>query len=415
MTPVITGPQITRPAPRAISKSTAKSTDCPRHFALSRMSAKVMSLSEPAELGTSFHRYRAEYIKYLRATAQTSDSVWAKEAVTTMQLVDDAMELVLDDIETFKIDPALVWGVELYVSVDDEFNPLVMDEESVSWKERMDQPNLFAHGIFDLLSVSGAQAVVDDYKTGYGYADDYEADHLAALVFAHFPWIEHVTVNWDYIRKKKKKPIEFLRSDFGRLQTRIKAKYSYMLDLAEIADKKGVDALPVNPFSGLCGMCSFTCPLKADVLTKKIDLAPIQDIEQALLATQYWVAAKSMVSQAEAALKAFLPTQPNGTLKIGQTHELSLEMGHSKEYPLDKTLSAIGYELSEAKGPDGNKFDVMPSSLSISASDLHRLAKTKKRRGMQEALDSVADLKPRQTLKLTDLQKKQNEGKVYAI
>jgi hypothetical protein len=90
-------------------------------------------------------------------------------------------------------------------------------------------------------------------------------------------------------------------------------------------------------------------------------------------------------------------------------------MGHSKEYQLDKTLSAIGYELSETKGPDGNKFDVLPSSLSISASDLHRLAKTKKRRGMQEALDSVADLKPRQTLKLTDLQKKQNEGKVYAI
>ncbi len=412
MSALATGPQITRPVPKAISKSTAKATDCPRYFALSRMTAKVMALSEPAELGTSFHRYRAEYISHLRATGQESDPEWAREAVTTMQLVDDAMPLVLDDIETFQINPDLVWGVELYLSVDDEFNPLLMDESSVQWKARMDEPRLFAHGILDLLSVSGAEAVVDDYKTGFGYADDYEADHLAALVFAHLPFVERLVVNWNYIRSRARKPVEFLRADFGRLKTRVMAKYSYMLDLAEIAEKKGVDALPVNPFSGLCGMCSFTCPLKADVLTKKIDLAPIQDVEQALRATQYWQAAKAMASQAEAALKAWLPTQPNATLKIGSTHELRIEMGQSKEYPLDTTLSAIGYEVADK----GNHFDVAPSSLAVSASDLHRLAATKKRRGMQEALDTVAVVKPRQTMKLIDLQKQdKKDGVMYAI
>jgi len=375
----------------SVSKSLAKAAGCPRFFALSHLSGGALTTqSRPAEAGTDFHRYRRGYVDHLIATGKHSDQEWIMGRLEALQIGEWALPLVLDDMETFSIDPRKVFAAELFLSVDEQFRPLDMRIGGTPG-ERPEAA--LAHGTIDLLSVHGAEAVIDDYKTGWGAMDEYEALHYATLVFAHFPWVEAVRFDWEFIRARAPKSVSFQRGDMEWMQAQVIAARRH---IGSIIDAFGrAEEMPVNPNAGLCGFCTFTCPLRADVAKGTLDIGPLQTTEDARALALRLKAGKSWVSKAEDALRTYL--QNAGKVDLGGGMAAELVPGERTEFAMDKVLRLFGFGDLPTVSPD---WDIPLGSLTVSSAKLKSFAKAKKRAGMPEALRVIAKITPAFTLKL---------------
>jgi hypothetical protein len=360
-----------------LSKSAEKAKGCPRFFLGAYLSKDpaVTSAGELAETGTDFHRYRQEYIDHLVRTKQESDPGWMEDRLGQMGVTDDALDMIRWDLLKLKIDPRTVWGTEIWLSVDSNFNPLQM-KLGVTPGTRPDDHRVFAHGGIDLLSVQGDNAVVDDYKTGWAnQTREYEAIHYAVLVFAHFPDLYEVTVNWDYTRAGAVKPMVFSRLDLDWMQNRVRNAHAKVSDIV----LKGDDS--VNPTAGLCGFCPLACPVKAAVANGVVDMPSIQNENDAAAVAGMMLVAKAVTAEAEKRLRAYLDKAEKVELDSGKI--VAMRPTTINEYPLDKVLEVL------EKGTWG----IPPDKLTVGATKLHSYAKAKKRAGMREELDKIATRK----------------------
>src|SRR2546430_613662 len=102
--------------PNAVSKSAMRAMGCETHFAnyyLLADSPFRLVDSPLAQTGTDFHAWRAAYINRLLDQGRRTDVQWAREWLAGAVVTEDARELILDDMETFGIDPEAVFGAEL--------------------------------------------------------------------------------------------------------------------------------------------------------------------------------------------------------------------------------------------------------------------------------------------------------------
>jgi hypothetical protein len=379
----------------SLSKSTEKALNCIRYFALSYLAQDpaLAGSSELAETGTQFHAYRSAYVNHLVEVNERHDQEWATRWMGSIHLTEDAAELISRDIKTFTTDPELVFGTELFLSVDESFKPLEL-RPTLTPGERPRDVNSMAHGSIDLLLIDGDEAVIRDYKTGWSSTNvsDYEAAHYAALIFAHFGFINTVRFEWEFLRAAARKPTTYTRSDMSWIAPLVLAMRNRLLQVVDLYNTGG--DLPINPLAGLCGFCNVTCPARELSATGISELSPLQTEDDARALAIRYRAVNAWVLKAEARLKAFLDQRGKLELGDGVIAELCVSTGF--EYPLRRTLEVLGVSVPQ-KSP---KYDVPLDGLTIGSTAIKSYGSAIKRTGLLDEVNKVAKRVPRSTLKI---------------
>lgn len=368
----------------SISKSLAKSMGCETHFAATYLdpnsTRNLVESSDAAQSGTNFHEYRQRYVDHLVQTNAQKDPDWAYEWMALKNPDDDSREMIQGDIARFEVNPTTVFGTEVLLSVDENFMP--MECETDSLRGRRGSPS-YAKAIIDLLELTDDEAVATDLKTTWtAKTDEYEAEHIAALVFAHFQ-VQRVRFRWEFIRLRGlKEERVFDRAEYPLLQTRIRRKRQEYDDL--ITRFQDGQRLTVNPFAGVCVYCTATCPLRQAVNSGTIEIPPIQTRDDARVVASKLYPAQLWVETARGLLREWV--EENGPLDLGNGYELGIKVTEQRSYPLPAALKILGVEVPDSSA----RWDVPLTSLAVSG--LREKAKAKKRAGLSDELASVAKI-----------------------
>lgn len=411
---------------QSLSKSMVKAMGCERYFAMMYASdepvAGLLASSEFATTGTDFHRYRELYVNHLIGTRQRSDTDWAVTWIESADCTDDARDLIMRDIERFEIDPDMVYGTEVYLSIDSGFFPVEMVIGGTPGEYSRRKP-CFARGELDLLSFAedGEHALIDDYKTGWSNAgiSEYEAAHYAALVFVHFRAVQRVTFRWEFIRAKAAKPAMFTRDDLDSwIIPMVRAAHARRQDIA--ARFRAGQQLTVDPTAGLCGWCPLVCPLRDAVSRQIVELPPIQSEDDARVVAARTFVASKYAEQGRERLREWL--EANGRVDLGNGWVAEMEPQTQRSYPLPAVLEVLGVRVIDERTVEElltivgqqphpeivsdiltrfqQRWDVPVEKLTVASTALKQYARAKKRAGLQAELDQYADAKPRFELKI---------------
>lgn len=385
----------TRPVAYSLSKSAARATGCELFFRRRFIDREGPRLrpSRGAEITAEFTVYRTEYVRRLVELGQESapDDIW--DWIQTQAFHPDTIELITHDVERFRIKPETVVATEILLSVDSQFQPLEYLEDAT---QAAVTNNLiaYAHGVLDLVCVENRTAKIADYRTGWSQeVDDYEAVHYAVLVFAHFPYVEMVEFTWDWIRSVKDAPLTFHRAFFPQLQDAVRARAAQRDRLFDRA-VRGVEPA-VDPTAGLCHWCPYRCPLREQITKPLLDHEPLQDEAAAAAFAERLYLAQEYVSRGRQLLKSYLDTAPGGLVRGRNGIIAQMRPEVMTSYPLDRVLLELGLYSEEDLPSRSKRWDIGLDSLQVRTTGLHQKAKAKKRAGLMEALEQIADRKPR--------------------
>lgn len=401
------------PPPTCLSKSLVKALGCPHHFAHYHLVQLPVHHAAPQPLalvGSHFHAYRQGYIRHLIESDRQADAEWIRrEWLAHRVMPEDARQLIESDLASFRIDPDRVVGVELFLSADAALKPLEKSEGGEPGRISA-HPDAYISGTLDLLLVDRTIARIVDYKSGWSTTavSDYELPSYAALVFAHFPSVEVVEGIWEFIRVRATKSDRFLRDDLPWITERIQEAH---LRLAEIARRFDAgEALEVNPAAGLCGFCSLACPLHAEIEQKGgVDILPVQTERDARMLAQRLYVASLFAEKARAALRIWLAE--HGSVDLGNDWVAELQLTELSSYPLVPTLNVLGLGLINGFGvpaaaeelTSSPRYGIPIDRLALRTTQLKTYAKAKKRLGLAEELDGIAETKPISRLRIRRL------------
>jgi hypothetical protein len=195
--------------------------------------------------------------------------------------------------------------VETIVAVE---RPLAVDRHGthVEW----DAPDAFVRGRLDLVTVAGPRATILDWKSGWLSEDEdglrvaWAPGLYAALLWAWAPRLEHVSVEYHYLRTSRTVRVALSRTDAietlawaGALATRIAAG----LDAPE-----DPESFPPRP-STACGTCPWVnrCPAGQAALEAMAE-APIVDDAEAGRLAGLLLAGEARVTRLRERLKQYL-------------------------------------------------------------------------------------------------------------
>jgi hypothetical protein len=410
----MTDPTLTQigPAPRAasaISKSVVKAMGCEEYFAAHYLSPDTAALrrveSPMARTGTDFHRFRAEYVSHLVEVAKGSDPAWAAAWLRENGVTSDARFLIEDDIRTFSVDPDAVYGVEIFLSVGREFEPLELRFGETPGKVSA-AAGAIVSGSIDRLEINGRVARVVDCKSGWSTAtvSDYEPPNYAALVMAHFPNVDRVEFEWEFVRVHASKAATYTREDLPWIHTTILGEWARREDITRryLAGER----LAINPWAGLCQFCALRCPLRASVESGSLVLPPVQTEADARRVAEVLYQSEMLASSARDALRPFLDALPGGQLQLDGDFVLESQLSNTSKYRLLDVLDLIG---AHPRDEYGQPLQISPAymvplnSLYVRGSELRSFAGRKKREGMEDKLRAIASSQPRATVRIRRL------------
>lgn len=382
--------------PFSLSKSAAKATGCEHYFVRQYLEPHAPRLRATfgAEVGQEFHRYRSAYVRRLVETQETTDLPWIRNWLRSQAFFPESLELITGDLEVFSIRPATVVGTELLLSVDETFKPLEYRDNAIPGETTRSLVS-YSHGILDLLCIEDKTAKASDAKTGWSAAnvDTYEAVHYAALIFAHFPYVEMVEFEWDFIRATKDAPVLFHRALLPLLQEEVRLR-SRRRDRIQERHLDGIEA-EVDPTAGLCAYCPFQCPLRDQITRPLYDHEPLQDLATAQALTERLYLAQEYLSCGRALLKQYLDTAQGGRVQCRNGISAEMRPELSTSYPLDKVLVELGVIDAENVPRATPKWDIPLESLQVRTTGLKQKAKAKKRMGLMSRLEAIGDTKSR--------------------
>jgi hypothetical protein len=374
----------------SLSKSTRKSARCAYYHQRGR---DLRMASKYRDDGIDFHRYKQEYVEHLLKTEQHSDPDWARMWLAASGVGEDARDMIEWDIERFRIDPETVIGTEMFLVIDHDGKPL-RGIPFPGYGKSPDDPRALAHGTLDFLHTHPVQTpewqaiVIDDYKTGWSpYVDREEAEHYAALVFAHFPGATHVIFRWIQVRIGKIQELSFTRDQHESLVIGI-----HNADSRIRAIEANPDPEP-NPFSGCCAWCHLECPVRG-----QIPVGPIQTPEDMTVAMGYITAMEQSLARAREMARAYAIEA--GPTPVADGKVAQIDTSVRKEYPLRPALSALGIDIPERI----EQWDLDLDKLKISTSELNRMMGTKKRAGLEDVLEPAAREKLWRELKVVEVE-----------
>ena len=398
--------------PAAMSKSLSAAMECEWYFAHNYMAVlgQDAPLSELATTGAEFHAYRSAYVDHLVGTDKPKDPAWVAEYLK-MDLSDDVSDLIRRD--RFSIDPQAVVGIELYLGVNDAWEPVVkIDNADPGNQELRNRADMYAAGFLDLLTLSqdASTLLIDDCKSGWSTmtVSDYEPAHYAALVFAHFPQVNRVIFNWSFARvKASSESVEYTRADFPDLQALVAERQALKSSIRDAWFQTGTEDLTYNAFSGLCPGCNLKCPGKD--LAPFVEIQPLQTDDDAKQAASALALAEEVASGLRKALTPYLH-EHGGRLPLAGKWVAEIVQSTRTSYPLPAVVTQV---LGVPDIPATNDFSLPAGSLVVGATDLNRLAGAKFRQdlGLPDALAKIAETKPTSRLTIHRVEQKQIEAK----
>jgi len=371
-----------------VSKSRYKATECEKFFAehyLVPWKDRPPEIpSGMADTGKDFHHWRAWCVARMADDCTPYDQTWNQEYLKTHTVTAEARELIEDDWPN--IDPETILAAELYLTVGRNGEPLTHEPWSLDeLPER--HPDSWAGGIIDLALMIDAENIsISDYKTGWSTSNIMpdEGVPYAMAMFAHYPSVQTVYWQWDFVRLRLKAGREFTRDQFdsGELAAIVES-WEQRQDKLRAKFDAG-ESMTANPFASSCAWCGLACEHRQAFRTELAFPPPATD-EDARRLAGIIQAAKKYEGRARDQLHAYL-AEHGGSIAIDGDTSASLDSYETRRYPLRSTLAALGVELPE-KAVD---WDVPLDSLTISGTELNRMAKTKKRVGMLDAIGAAA-------------------------
>jgi hypothetical protein len=339
--------------PQGISKTMSKAIACPTFFTGQYLQPE-RSAAPPEHFltltGREFHEWRKAYVNHLIETARWSDEEFRESYALEHDLSEDARALIRRD--ALEINPDSVYGCELFLSVDRDFEPL--EHEFNREPGRLStHPRFLLSGTIDLLLLEGRTATILDPKSGFsttGVTDD-EPAFYAGLVMAHFPLVEEVFFRWDFVRMAAVRRTSYTRAnDFQWIQDRVRAVDALKEQHVERYNQ-GL-ALDANPFSGLCPYCQLTCPLRPRWEAGELSLAMPQKREDAVRLAQLVKVCEDVIGSARSLLIQWLDQDPEHELPLGLGFVASLRVDDRNEYPLVEALHSLGLDLIDIQALD---------------------------------------------------------------
>lgn len=377
-----------------LSKSLAKATACETYFAqqLNQNADKSVTILHPAALtGTQFHNYKSSYINHLVESSQTEDKGWVESWMHRVFLNEDAATLIARDKEGFRIDPENTYATELYLSCDSTGHPVEMESGATPGRLAK-HPDSALGGTLDWLELEGKTARIIDWKTAYApIPSEEESAIYSYLVFSRFPQVEQVDFCWFFVRLWRWETVSYMRSEYKTvLASKVASIWKRYRDLVEkIAANQ---PLTIDPFAGLCPFCYVRCPGYA-AFDGQLSPAPIQNYVDATHAAQVIYLARTFADKAEVMLKKYLGRM--GPVQVGE-FRAELKTDIVRKYPLVPALSVLGMSLSDPEAQQSTQWDVPLDGLAVSG--LSGYAKARKRAGLSEELEEIAQTSTRTRL-----------------
>jgi hypothetical protein len=380
-----------------LSKSAAKALDCEAYFReyyLQPGSLLKRIASPIRDAGSDFHRFRQEYITYLLDKILEHDQEWATDWLAASGVSSEAADLIRRDIPTFRIDPAVCLGAEVFLSCDDQLGPLdckinakyeSMEPHEESWlRGYIDQIDL----VFPGAQCGPSTAYLFDIKTGFSSnnLNEYEPAMYALMAFAQFSSIEAVQWAWEFVRSKSMVFRRFTREQIPELLAIVQDAH---LRRTAAEDRWCWGEKPsVNPYSGLCAHCHLHCEARQAAMNGTAFLGPVKTQSDLVQIAGVLKTAEDVASRARVAMAGYLETV--GAVDLPGGYEARIVQSSRRSFPLRETLGVLGVKLAgEAK------WDVPLDKLCVSGTQLSSLARaTRKRPGMSEALDAIAEVSP---------------------
>lgn len=379
------------PAHVSMSKSMAHALKCQRYGAHQHFSPalKLVQIGALGVTGSTFHQYRSEYVNHLVDIKESSDPPWLESFIARTPMTDETRDLLRWDAQRFVIDPDLVVATELFLSVTADWQPLDY-VASTTPQAIAASPGSIVHGTLDLVMLDGDELDIVDMKSGWkdAPADRFESLVYALLTLIHFPMVSKVRFVWDFVRfRNRSESLTYTRDDLDWMKETVQAEW---VKANEIRGKflRG-EPLPVDPSAGLCPRCNLTCPIKESFALGIADFPPIQTLEDAetVLAKAY--VANVVYQKGRDALRAWVDTR--GPLALDNGFHAEMKASSSRVVTVQALLDILGIKVPDTT----EKYDIPLGKLPVSSTELNRLANTRKRAGLSEELDVVADLKPR--------------------
>lgn len=378
----------------SISKSTVKASACELYFDKYVIKRIAQFPIELTIAGSEFHEYRSKYVDHLVETGARSDPEWALSWLEAAGVSQEGRDLIERDIPWFEIDPEAVFATELFLVVNDKFEP-IRGVPFPGFGKPPDHPEAYVHGTIDIMMLPTAeQADIDDYKSGWAEPEDeYEAEHYVALVFAHFPSVQVVTFGWRYPRRgrasERKRYTRF--EHFEWLKSKITTNASRIENMrSELEAGRKPTA---NPFSDMCPYCTLECPVRRMAVDREFPVAALQNDEDARNAARYMAATRSQLGRVEKMLRTYCDAR--GPVPVSKEKVAGIVVRDTKKLPLRPVLAKLGVDV-----PEVADFDMPLDKLYISSEKFDGYTKAKKREGVQDAIREVLEMKPRKELKI---------------
>lgn len=388
-----------------VSKSMAKAVHCETYFEAHYLTRSPVrsSVAPIAETGIAFHRYRSVYINHLINCEVSHDIEWIQDWLRAQPFGEDARKIIERDIDRFSINPDTVMGTEMLLSVDADLRPVERVNNFVWTPDRARHPEATDTGILDLLLIEGDRGRVVDYKSGYSTStvSDEEPPRYAGLALAHFPQLQEVEFYWEFTRFQAAKKVSYFRRDLPEISKMMRAVHARIDDIRRRKDAG--ERLGVNALAGLCPFCQLQCPLKNELT--KIDIPPIQNIEDARKVAQITYLAKIIARRGPEALNAWI--NDHGPIDLDQDWVAELRTSEIMELPMVETLKVLGLEPAPLGTMEENdivqkkmtpRYPLPISKLRVSSTQLNDYGKARKRAGMLEELGGIAIKTPRSRL-----------------
>jgi hypothetical protein len=328
-------------------------------------------------LGQEAHHIISTYVEHLVTTRQSTDYEFFDSLVDGISLENiEGLDRVR---ETLVIDPEKVFGTEQYIALDEDFALLVMERVEDDHRSGGD-PCIVYEGTLDMVLLhSPAEAEITDWKNHFLIATpDTFQSRFYPLLFCALPSLETVHFRLEYLRWGANRAVTFTRSDLPRLKRMagmVRQRQRKLLQLIE--EPKAI------PHKGCiyCPLLLEGCPIDRANPYAKLSA------KQRLRLQIYLDAARDTNLTI---LKEWAEESPVSVRDDnGVTYSGSFVAKSRTSYALDRTLPIIdGWDEDHPE-------DKLRPHLSVGASEMHSLAKARKKRPkLAETLSSVATVTP---------------------
>lgn len=371
---------------------------------------QIIGTEEPpspyALRGTEVHAALAAYITHLKDNRLQSDYSFF-DTLVEQGATTDAVEILQNLKEDLLLDPDRVLGVEMYLALDEDFEPHRHDIDCYDAEGKLTCEAVHYEGTLDYVQIEDDDTIeIWDHKTMFATfaADTYQSKHYPLLIFMHYPAVKTVRFHLKFVRFDATRSVEYTRDDIPALVAKAQTARRRQLALHRAAEEdqqfvtfaedafsiipKGMEELreestglkaTPGPHCMYCPLLLTGCPIKA--------INPYKNISaEDRIRFEIWSSAASAVNRRylRDQIKASGPVQiSDGN---GNLYEAGMKKIERTTYPLLTTLPLVQeYDAQEMKP----KFRI-EDKLVIGASKLKEAAKAKRRASFREKLKTVA-------------------------